>query len=156
MPGDPWILASLAVIEEDKKILLVRESAAPCRGKWSLPGGRALPGESILQTAVREIREETGIAAELTGLLYIDQMFDEGGGRIRFVFAGRAAGGGLKQIEDEHSLRAGWFDDEEAGRLDLRSPFMRKIIGLRRANPAGLPIGRIHVFTPEDYRSERP
>ena len=36
-----------------------------CRGTWFLPGGRAAPGESILETAVREVMEERGLIAKL-------------------------------------------------------------------------------------------
>jgi ADP-ribose pyrophosphatase YjhB (NUDIX family) len=159
MPGSPCVLAALVLIEQDHKLLLVRESAPPCRGKWSLPGGRALPGESILQTAAREIREETGILAELTGVLYVDQLVGSGAGRadrIRFVFLAKAVGGALKRAEDEHSICAGWFSEEEIRNLELRSPFIRRMLDFYRGNPAPIPIDRIHVLSPEDIALERP
>jgi ADP-ribose pyrophosphatase YjhB (NUDIX family) len=40
-------------------------------GNWTLPGGMQDLGESITQTAVREVREETGLDVELTGLIGI-------------------------------------------------------------------------------------
>lgn len=156
MPGELCLLVALAVIERDRKLLLVRESAAPCRGKWSLPGGRRLPGESILQTAVREIREETGLPAELTGLLYVDQWTASGSGRIRFVFTGRAAGGVVKETEDEHSMCAGWFADEEIRRLDHRSPFLQRVVDVYRGNPVPIPIDRFHILTPAEIAGEQP
>jgi 8-oxo-dGTP pyrophosphatase MutT (NUDIX family) len=47
-------------------ILLERRSD---NGFWGLPGGRIEPGESILQTALREAKEETGLTITLTRLL---------------------------------------------------------------------------------------
>jgi len=41
----------------DGRLVLVRNRARPC---WELPGGRREPGESILDTARRELREECG------------------------------------------------------------------------------------------------
>jgi len=160
MPGSSCVLAALVLIEQDQKFLLVRESKEGCRGKWFFPGGRSAPDESILQTAVREVREETGVLAELTGLLYIDQLTGSasvgGANRLRFVFTGKAIGGALKQAEDEHSICAGWFSGEEIECLELRSPFVRKIIGIHRENPPPLPMAMVHFLTPEDLLLEQP
>jgi 8-oxo-dGTP diphosphatase len=153
-------LAVLTVIERNGKFLLIQESKPACRNKWFLPGGMVSPGESILNAAIREVREETGLIAELTGLLFMDQR--TGGPpagdaeRIRFVFAGKTAGGVPKQTEDEHSLRAGWFSDGEIDGLDLRSPFVRKVLDIFHTDPAILPISNIHVLTPEDRLLEQP
>jgi ADP-ribose pyrophosphatase YjhB (NUDIX family) len=156
----PVRMAVLTLIEQNGKFLLIQESKPSCRDKWFLPGGMVAPGESILDAAVREAREETGLAVELTGLLYLDQLTGspESGsaGRIRFGFVGEAAGGTLKQTEDAHSIRAGWFSEEEIGRLDLRSPFVRKVIEIYRGDPAILPISKVHALAPEDRLLERP
>ena len=47
-------------------ILLERRSD---NGLWGLPGGRIEPGESLLQTALREAKEETGLTIVVTRLL---------------------------------------------------------------------------------------
>lgn len=58
------------------EVLLIRRGTPPRRGEWSLPGGRIEPGEAATDAAIRELREETGVEARLTGLLdVVDGIF---------------------------------------------------------------------------------
>jgi 8-oxo-dGTP diphosphatase len=52
------------------EVLLIRRGKAPRAGEWSIPGGRQEWGETVRETAVREIMEETGVT--VTGLRLID------------------------------------------------------------------------------------
>jgi len=45
----------------DNKILLIKRNTPPFMGYWALPGGRMDPGETVEQTVIREVREETGL-----------------------------------------------------------------------------------------------
>jgi 8-oxo-dGTP diphosphatase len=45
----------------ENKILLIKRNTIPFKGYWALPGGRMDPGETIEQTIVREVKEETGL-----------------------------------------------------------------------------------------------
>ena len=50
-------------------MLLIRRGRPPRQGQWSIPGGRVEPGEPVTAAALRELREETGVEAELCGLI---------------------------------------------------------------------------------------
>ncbi|MER5276878.1 NUDIX hydrolase [Streptomyces sp. NPDC002809] len=58
---------ALVVLIDDKgRILLTRRTDT---GEWSLPGGHMEPGETITDTACREVREEIGLVVEDLTLL---------------------------------------------------------------------------------------
>src|SRR5690349_16445083 len=46
------------------RVLLIRRGQEPSAGKWSIPGGRCLPGESAATACIREVAEETGVLVE--------------------------------------------------------------------------------------------
>ena len=60
----PSVTADVLVFARDGgelKLLLVRRGGHPYLGHWALPGGFAEPGETIEQTAQRELLEETNL-----------------------------------------------------------------------------------------------
>lgn len=56
------------ILSADKKVLLVKESMDD---KWSLPGGWADVGYSAKETILKEIKEETGLDAEVKHLMAV-------------------------------------------------------------------------------------
>jgi 8-oxo-dGTP diphosphatase len=59
----------------ENKILLIKRNTIPFKGYWGLPGGRMDPGETVEQTIVREVKEETGLDVEVVRKIgeYIEQ-----------------------------------------------------------------------------------
>ena len=69
----PAITADCVVFgldDEDLKVLLIQRANEPFKGRWALPGGFAIVGESLEETARRELNEETGLKDVFLEQLY--------------------------------------------------------------------------------------
>lgn len=80
-PSPPAPVPAVGVVcLRGDEVLLIRRGTPPRRGEWSLPGGRIEPGERAADAARRELREETGVEARITGLLdVVDGIFPDAG-----------------------------------------------------------------------------
>ncbi len=67
-PARPYVGVG-AVVWKDGKVLLIRRANDPGAGTWSLPGGTQELGETVSETAHREVREESGIEIKNLKLL---------------------------------------------------------------------------------------
>lgn len=67
-PAPNGIVPSVNVVvtDDNDRILLIRRSD---NDNWAVPGGAIDLGESLVQAAVRETREEAGIDCRVTGLV---------------------------------------------------------------------------------------
>ncbi len=76
-----------AVVIKDGRVLLVRRGIPPSEGLWAIPGGHVELGETLQETAEREILEETGIVIKAHGPIYAFDLIErDESGRIRFHY----------------------------------------------------------------------
>ena len=103
------VAAAAAVVTNDQGEILLQKRVD--NELWAIPGGRMDIGESIAQTVVREVKEETGLDGEPTGLvgIYSDPghviAYADGEVRQEFsiCFAARIVGGQLAVADAESS-----------------------------------------------------
>ncbi|WP_105971705.1 NUDIX hydrolase [Streptomyces geranii] len=109
-PNSMVVAASAVVTDEQGRILLQRRRD---NSLWALPGGGMDLTDSLPGTAVREVREETGLDVEITGIVgtYTDPKhviaYTDGEIRRQFnvCFTARIIGGTLTISDESTELR---------------------------------------------------
>ncbi|MFI6856575.1 bifunctional class I SAM-dependent methyltransferase/NUDIX hydrolase [Streptomyces sp. NPDC050416] len=74
-----------AIVHGPRGLLLGRHR----HGTWELPGGTVEPGESLRETVVRELGEETGLDARPEDVRLLGTLLDDAGGLVRVTVAAR-------------------------------------------------------------------
>ncbi len=115
---NPKPTIDMTVIRDDE-ILLVKRAREPFNGSWVFPGGFIDYGETAEAAAVREVMEETGIEAEVVGILgvYSAPDRDPREHHVNTVFIGRYISGEAKGGDD--AADAEWRKLSEIGQEDL-------------------------------------
>ncbi|MBQ1444019.1 MAG: NUDIX domain-containing protein [Renibacterium sp.] len=99
-------VSAVAMLNADNELLTVRKRNSL---RFQLPGGKPDPGESALQTAIREVREETGLAIPAGQLQRLGS------------WLGEAANDDADQVQAELYLAAGhWIPTAQAEIAELR------------------------------------
>jgi len=125
-PKQP-IIGVGAVIIKDGKILLEKRKNEPGKGKWSIPGGLVELGESVEQTVVREVEEETGFEVEKPEHIdVVDNIIRDESGRVKYHFViidyfMKLKGGTLKAASDAEELK--WVPLSDVEKYDLTKTF---------------------------------
>ena len=92
-------LTSLCMVYRGEELLLQNRVKTDWRG-YCFPGGHVEPGESIVDSAVREIKEETGLTISNLRLCGIKQFPIEGGRYLVFFFKTDSFKGELASSEE--------------------------------------------------------
>ncbi len=106
-----------ALVRKSTNLLLVRQSSGhSLEGQWTVPWGQIEPGESPTDAVVREIREESGIIAEVDGLIGMQELPEPWLGMIGILFLCRhIEGDPIPDMRETDAAR--YFDSDELARL---------------------------------------
>lgn len=129
-PAANSVVPSVTVVVRDSvgRLLLIHKID---NNLWALPGGGHDVGERITETAVREVKEETGVDVEILRLVgtYTDprhvMAYDDGEVRQQFslCFEGRWIGGTPRE-DGAETKAARWIAPNEMAHLNMH-PSMR-------------------------------
>lgn len=87
-PAGPIAGVSVCVVRDGRVLLAQRAKNDRLKGLWSLPGGHVELGETLRDAALRELMEETGVAAEIRLVLdAIDIIHRDGRGEVKRQYA---------------------------------------------------------------------
>ncbi|BAU83845.1 mutT-like protein [Streptomyces laurentii] len=127
-PANSVVPSVVAFVQDGQgRVLMIQRSD---NGRWALPGGGHDAGESISDTVVREVWEETGIDAEVIDVsgIYTDpghvMAYDDGEIRQQFsiCFRARPTGGEVRTSSETTQVR--WVAPADLVELDVH-PTMR-------------------------------
>ncbi len=105
-------------LENERVVLLQRGPRAKFgQGMWDLPVGKSEPGEPITRTAIRELKEETGlvVAAEDLRLVHVihgARGVEAPNGFLTVVFATHRWAGELSNEEPAKHAQVAWAPTE--------------------------------------------
>lgn len=125
-PIPTWYFA-LVVVRRGHRFLLTQERKYG--STWSIPGGRVEPGETLVNAAIREVHEETGVPIRVDGILRVEHSPKEANVRMRVLFTGTAIDDTEpKTTDDDESLGAAWLTLEEIRGKKLRGAELRALL----------------------------
>lgn len=95
----PRIGVAVILIRDGKVLIGRRLSASHGHDTWQFPGGHLEFGESIADCAVREVAEETGLEATVTGYgPFTNDVFIDAGKHYVTLFVLASAPSGIAQV----------------------------------------------------------
>jgi 8-oxo-dGTP diphosphatase len=132
-PPGPVVGVGALVFRNDR-VLLVRRATPPLQGEWSIPGGHAIKGETVFDTACREVREETSVTIRALATIDVVDLIErnEKTGAVRRHFTLIEVLGAWvtgRPCPGDDALSAAWVDLAD---LDSRRlwPETRRVIDL--------------------------
>jgi 8-oxo-dGTP diphosphatase len=91
---DP-VVAAVVFAVQDGRLLMIRRTVDPQKGKWAFPAGYIDYDEDPRQAAAREVREETGLEVRITRVIDVlcRDMSDGAKASIVILFEGEIVSG---------------------------------------------------------------
>jgi ADP-ribose pyrophosphatase YjhB (NUDIX family) len=129
------VRACLAVVQGGRILLVPHFGTDVGPIQWNIPGGSVEFGESVQQTAIRELWDETGITARIRGLVDVSEVIipERPWHSITITFLGEVISGELRS-ETEHPYGRKiprWFTADELKQIDYHPmEIINKVMGI--------------------------
>jgi 8-oxo-dGTP diphosphatase len=120
----PLLLSVKVLIRDGEGRCLVLRRAMSSKGnpgKWDFPGGKVDPGESIDQSARREVLEETGLEIAIGRVMGAAES-ESPSNRVAYLILEGHVQSNAVQLSTEHEDYA-WVEPGELARMDLVPQF---------------------------------
>jgi 8-oxo-dGTP diphosphatase len=114
-------VAAGTLFHRDGKLVLLKRAIEPGYGKWVFPGGFVDRGETVIDAAVRETREEANVEVRVQEL--VDVFSYSGSPVVVVVYAAEIVSGELSAADE--SLELGIFEPSELPWEELAFPSTR-------------------------------
>jgi len=134
VPDDSRVLLEFSagglVLDERRRVLLIRARDLRCQPVWTLPKGALAPGETSAEAALREVREETGYRCELEReLAPVTYWFRRDGRQIKKTVRWFLMRPLEKVGEHDHEVDEVLWTDKDDALARLRYDSDRRLVG---------------------------
>lgn len=123
-PDRPFVGVGVVIFRGDQ-VLLAQRGKPPQELFWSIPGGAQELDETVRETGLREVREETGLEVEILGLIdVVDSISRDSDGRVQFHYTlvdFFAEWRGGEAIAGDDCPGVCWADIDDLDRYGLRA-----------------------------------
>jgi ADP-ribose pyrophosphatase YjhB (NUDIX family) len=141
------VVAVGAIVVDGERILLIQRGHPPAEGRWSIPGGRVEPGETLPHAVRREIQEECGLNVAVGDIaIVLDRISRDPNGQAQshyliLDFWVTPATGHAPPIirASSDAADAGWFTLDEARQLATTTNLVDYLEEALRRRAAGIP-----------------
>jgi mutator protein MutT len=135
------VVAVGVLLLDGDRVLLVERGRPPNVGMWTVPGGGVELGETLEEAALRELREETGLACTLGPVVeLLDRVMHDADGKVEYHyvildFLGTQPTGTLAAASDCADAR--WVEIAKLGEYRTTDGLMPVIERARAMRDAG-------------------